>query len=936
MDNHVFNCSLLIFLLYILTVSVAVIPSKYRIAEEQAEGTFVADIKTDSGLDSKYEAEIAALLTFSFRQEGGVYDLFEIHPTTGVIRTRQVIDRESLIQCHHTNTCDLHLSVSVKPLQYFEIFKIVIEIEDINDNIPTFPERRINWSITETTRPKARFVVPSAEDHDSGVFGIQKYNLTAYTTNKFKLQLTNHTDGSIEVALVLEDALDREHEQFYPIKITAWDGGSPEQSGSLLIDIMIADANDNNPTFSNGSYEVSVYEDVQPDSVVATVHASDPDSGLNGDVIYSLAPNTHQELGDLFAINNKTGEVSVTGELDYEQETIYELQVMASDLGSHSLPAFCKVIITVMDVNDHGPDITFNTFIDSGHAEVEENADFGAFVAHVSVSDPDLGESGNFDCDLSSPLFALEELADTDNSAEYMIVTAATFDREKEDQYRVTLTCTDKGQIPMSSSARIIVDIQDDNDHSPTFSQESYKVSLSENNEVGVSISRIRASDSDSGGNGAVRYSLQSLNPQDIVENIVSIDAISGEIKAEQSFDRERRSHYEFLVLAADHGVSGSKTASTVLSLTIDDINDEYPQFEQLAYPMRVQENLPANSLVGAVLATDGDGPDYNQIIYSIDNHLSETDAFDIDTETGQIITTRSLNREEQDSFTLAVFATNVGFPDISTRVNVTVTIVDENDNDPQILFPSSTDNTLQLDNNIEIGQVITRVRAEDADIGVNQVLQYSITNGNNDGVFAIDSQTGAITIAGSLENYQHKAIKLVISVSDTGVPKARKTFGDLNILVAPPASAQSGLLHGSNFMILIGVVCGAIFIIVIIIIAILCTKFRSRHSKKGHRYNCQVEANKRLSNGSLGDGDITKDKQLDSDLEFAPTVDCDLVKDKDMTIKKEVTFNMDKEDLDNTPHGWPLNAHEAGLLHQQVRLNFIFILFKHLHLCHI
>ena len=886
---------------------------KYTLLEEQAEATVVADIKTDSGLVAKYPDDIVNQLWFSFRQEGGIYDLFEIHPASGVIKTRQVIDRESLVSCHHTRHCELELAISVKPLKYFEIIKITVEVVDINDNVPTFPERRISWSITETTRPGTRFVVPSAEDNDSGIYGIQKYNLTALTTSKFRLQLTNHTDGSIEVALVLVDTLDREHEQFYPIKITAWDGGEPEQSGSVLIDILIADANDNNPAFTNATYEVTVYENVQRDTVVAQVHAFDPDSGQNGEVSYSLAPNTQQELGDLFGIDNATGEIWVRGEVDYEQENSYELQVMASDLGPHSLPAFAKVNIRVLDVNDHGPEISFNTFVSSGHAEVAENADIGVFVAHVSVSDPDQGASGQFDCGLSSPLFTFEELGAADGSAEYMVVTATTFDREKQDQYRVTLTCTDRGDVPMSSSTRIVVDIMDANDHSPHFAQDVYMARLYENNDLNALITRLSASDSDSGGNGAIRYSIECLDPEEAVQDVVTIDAISGDIRAATVFDHETRQHYELVVVATDHAGLNSKSASTMLSLSIDDVNDEFPQFDQLVYAMEIKENLPANAHVGTVTATDKDGPLYNKIIYTIDNYLSHTDAFDINSRTGEIIATRGLDREQQANYTVIVFATNVGYPDVSTHVNVTISVIDDNDHDPQVLFPSPRNNTLQISTDSDIGHVITRVSATDADRGDNQVLHYAITNGNDEDLFAIDSQTGAITVAQHLQDYDQKAMKLVIVVEDSG-QSPRNTIVDLNLLLAKPASAQSSLLQGSNFVILVGVVSGAVLIIVIIIISILCTRCRSRHNSKTYHYNCQVEANKRLSNGSLTDSD-SKDRHLD----LSSAVDCDIVKDKDFTqVKKEVTFNVDQEDLYSLQPSWPLYAHEAGLLHQQ------------------
>jgi len=133
--------------------------------------------------------------------------------------------------------------------------KVKVEIVDVNDNAPVFPERRISHEISELAEPGTALAVPPATDLDSGRNGIYRYDVIP-RDGKFELTSRGTADGGTDLRLVLTDRLDRELEDQYLVTVLAVDGGDPPKTGSIVVNITVLDANDNNPQFDNSSYEV--------------------------------------------------------------------------------------------------------------------------------------------------------------------------------------------------------------------------------------------------------------------------------------------------------------------------------------------------------------------------------------------------------------------------------------------------------------------------------------------------------------------------------------------------------------------------------------------------------------------------------------------------------------------------------------------------------
>ena len=806
--------------------------SRFEIQEEISPGTIVGNVKENAFVIASFDEDVLSKLRFVFRYANHPYLYFSINETTGVIKTSRRINREQLCPNDDDdgNVCTLSLDVTLLPKEYFQIIKVLIDVGDINDNSPIFPQSRIQLEIKENLAPGTLFNLPTADDADSGVNSVREYKFSS-TSDMFGLVTQRQVDGSIEsVHLNLTSRLDREMHASHTLTVIAVDGGDPARSGSIVVTITVGDANDNNPSFDDSNYEADMPENMPSGKIVIRVHATDPDYGNNGLIGYNFAEFTESTYGRLFGINNTTGEIYIKMALDYEKQSSYQLTVVASDHGVGSLPAYAKVSVNVIDENDNAPQIQLNSLTSNGNVEVRENSSPRTFVAYVAVQDGDSGKNGQVECSMHDELFQLEQFY----GSEYKLTTLVTFDREEMSEYTVIMSCNDKAISPKTSSLSITVYILDENDNAPTLFESLTTIEVEEKNDVGQFIATINATDRDSGQNADLFYQLQGSDVASY--NMLQIDASTGQIFANEVFDYEKVQDYKFLLTVYDRGSAPLSCTGSVI-LRVIDINDEIPQFEKSMYHFSTFENGPAGSLVGRIQANDADvNPAFKKIAYSLPFGSS---AFEINSTTGSIHSIRKLDREETNSFSFVVAASNEGFPNIRSLVNVTIYVEDINDNSPVIAFPNKENYVVQVASRAPAGTFVTRINAWDPDLGHNALLVYSISNGNEQQVFQIDGKTGAISTAVDIGEGE-RPYRLVITVKDGGIPE-QISAADLIIKVnktiqpnASPFSEQgaSGLV-GDKLILLTAFVCGLFIIIVIIILVILFVMHRRRKIAK-------------------------------------------------------------------------------------------------------
>ncbi|XP_063304081.1 protocadherin gamma-B2-like isoform X25 [Pelobates fuscus] len=636
----------------------------YSIAEEIRKDSVIANIAKDLGLDIK-QLSLRNVHIVSRMSE----KYFSVNLENGDLYVKDKIDRETL--CGAAAPCLLTFDVVVdNPLN---VFPVTIEIQDINDNSPIFFHETITLEILELTSPGTHFILQNAEDPDIGINSVQRYKLS--DNQHFTLSEKTSTDGSKCVELVLLKSLDRETESTYELILTALDGGNPIRSATALIKIIVTDANDNFPIFTQEVYKVSINENSSINTTLLHVTATDQDEGSNAQITYSFRKTSGNALSTgMFIINATNGEVKTNGKLDFEVARNYEMSIQAKDGGG--LVAHSKILVEIIDENDNAPEISITSFV----TPIPEDSMPETRIALIEVHDQDSGENGEVDCQIIGEVpFQLIH----SSKKYYKIVTTNTMDREKESYYNITILANDKGYPSISTTKIIRLDISDINDNPPVFTKSTFVTYVPENNLPGASIYSIQASDQDSGNNAKITYSISSINTEDTsVSSYFSINIETGVIYAQRSFDYEQNKEFHIKVSAKDNG-SPSLSSNTTLIILIMDQNDNSPI---ILYPS--SENLDSTSfemvplvseegsVITKVVAVDADSGHNAWLSYHF-IPTSEPSPFSISQHTGEIRTSRVFEQKDVLKYKLAVLVKDNGVPSLSATVTLNIIVAD-------------------------------------------------------------------------------------------------------------------------------------------------------------------------------------------------------------------------------------------------------------------
>ncbi len=406
---------------------------------------------------------------------------------------------------------------------------------------PRFANEHIKIEIRESAVKGQRFRLDEAHDMDIGQNAINSYSLQK--NRHFVLNVHDTADGGKFAELVLEMSWIVSSRGIDMI-LTATDGGSPQRSGTAVIHITVLDANDNVPVFSESVYKVTLAENTPSGTEIIRVSATDADEGPNGEVTFEFS-RMSDKTAKLFSIDKATGQIVVIGELDYEKERKYEMGIQAKD--ASGLASTAKIIIDVTDVNDNQPRIILKSL----NNPVPENSEPGTEVGIINVQDKDSGENRQIRCSVQQNVpFKLNPSVKN----YFSLVTTKALDREKESDYNITITATDGGSPPLSTSMTIHLFVSDVNDNPPVFEQQSYSAYMSENNTPGTSVCSVSANDPDWRQNGTVLY---SLVPSEVNGSQCPHFYLLMEIQgchAVRSFDYEQFRNFTVKVVARDNG----------------------------------------------------------------------------------------------------------------------------------------------------------------------------------------------------------------------------------------------------------------------------------------------------------------------------------------------------------------------------------------------
>ena len=550
-------------------------------------------------------------------------------------------------------------------------------------------------------------------------------------------------------------------------QIEAYDGAFFNSLTDVTnVTIILRGENDEAPTieFPEG-FQILVLEHEPPeiDLVVLLMYTTDPDFGSGGEFMFAIV-NIYDSLfeNDSFTINETTGLITTLRAFDRElQPEGIVVAIETTDFGDDPQSQVTNITIMIADINDNPPIFESDAF-----AMVYEFLPPGVEVlSEYRAIDRDTGSNAQLEYEI---------FAGNDNGSFSIdpqtggIFTAQELNKTVQDFYNLSIIAGDQGNPQMFGFGQITIEVIDANDNVPTFSESLYEITLLENSTIGTTILQVNASDSDVGTNAVIQY---FLAPNSSHGERFAVNSSTGEIYTTDEFDRESDAFLELIVVAIDDGeVPLTLTGSATVLITVGDLNDNPPQFNETSYEASVVENELSGTLVISVLANDTDAEEPNNVIrYSLSGNRSE--AFRVDPVSGDVFVNGEVDWEEGANFTLVVIATDLGDPPQSAEAEISLFIEDVNDNSPT--FVAETLN-LSIPENSEVGRIVGCVKTEDRDSnGNNSLHSYSIIMDFAGGRFDLDKESGLVTfVSGTLDREVRPSFDLFIQATDHGSPQ--------------------------------------------------------------------------------------------------------------------------------------------------------------------
>nr|XP_061812727.1 neural-cadherin-like [Nerophis lumbriciformis] len=700
---------------------------------------------------------VGAVQAVSFQKKTLAYvlqvnpgNLFSINQESGALGLTRGVDYES---GHNVHTLQVRASEPDTGLS--GLTEVVVYITDENDCTPEFLHSIYTRdNIPENVAPGTSLLQVLARDCDSGVNSELSY-------------LVHSGDFDITAGGVVSPARRLDYERpnhVYEFSVVAVDAGTPPRTGSASVRVRVANSNDESPVFSQSVYKTFLSEDAGPDTLVAIVHANDPD----GDAVSYAITGGNEDSN--FLLDNQKGIIKLRRSPPPRlRGPQYVLTITATDDnasgGPYPLSSSAQVIVGINDINNNKP--VFQECQNySLNAAVLENQPPGTFVLKVQAHDADMGVNGEVKYgimhrDAVSVGFDID--ADTG-----VITSTVSFDRERQREFTLSVTATDQAEEPLIGICQITVLIADQNDNDPKFENSRYQYFLREDTPVGTSFLRAAAHDDDQGSNAAIVYSLSKQTP-----SYLHINPSTGWIYVNQPISQTSKINQQ--IVASD---GGDRSASVELSVIITNVHNQPPHWQRPEYWVTVPENTARDAKIVTVKATSPLGDP--RVTYNLEEgQVPETNMpvrFYIKPNraggSASILVAENLDYETTRFFALRVRVQNVAAVPLASFTTVYVNVTDVNDNVP--FFLSSTYEAT-VPEGAEVGTSVAQVSAIDLDSGLHGMVRYTILKdeSGDSQLFSIDRRSGAITTRASFDREQ-KASYLIEVQSQDGSESAR------------------------------------------------------------------------------------------------------------------------------------------------------------------
>ncbi|XP_061581326.1 protocadherin gamma-C5-like isoform X23 [Cololabis saira] len=549
------------------------------------------------------------------------------------------------------------------------------------------------------------------------------------------------------------------------------------------IEIEIRDVNDNAPTFLTTDHEIEVAESTVVGVRFPLEMAEDPDVGSNGLKTYTLSKDDCFTL-KVKEIENgrKIPELVLSKSLDREKKATHSLFLTAMDGGSPAKTGTSKIIIHVLDINDNVPQFEKSFY----KISVQENSPNGSFVISTQATDLDQGLNSELEYSLGvhtppsvKSLFHIDVVTGD-------ITLKQHLDHETQTSYRIDISAKDKGLPKMEGHCTVQVDVLDVNDNAPEIILTSKSTSVPEDSGSGTVVALLSVRDLDSGDNGKVTLQVRkgssfSLNPS-FSNNYALI--------TNGPLDRESYSEYNVEITATDAG-SPPLFSTKVITVSITDVNDNPPIFSQPVYNVYLKENGVPGSILYSASATDLDSGENAKISYSIlDSKVQDVSISSyvyINSDNGSIYSMHSFDYEKLKVFQIVVQAKDQGSPSLSSNATVHVFILDQNDNAPAVIYPSSAAlgslSHQRMPRSAKAAHLVTKVTAVDADSGHNAWISYRLAEATDASLFTVNLYTGEVRTKRAVSEQDESSQRLLIEIKDDGEPVQSATV-TVSILV--------------------------------------------------------------------------------------------------------------------------------------------------------
>ncbi|XP_048371386.1 protocadherin gamma-A12-like isoform X23 [Sphaerodactylus townsendi] len=534
------------------------------------------------------------------------------------------------------------------------------------------------------------------------------------------------------------------------------------------VEVEITDINDHAPTFQSETAMINISENTALGARFPLYEAQDPDLGNNSLQGYQLSSNSYFSLNVQRAVEGRHyTELVLEQPLDREDQANHNLLLTAYDGGDPVRTGTAKIHVEVLDANDNAPIFSQHVY----KVNIKENTPIGATVVALTATDRDEGLNKEIKYSLRKISAMASQIFHLDSTTG-KITLVGNLDFEKTPFHEMEVQVQDGGGL--LDRATLTIFITDVNDNAPELTLTSVINSIPEDSPAGTSIALLRVQDRDSAENAEVTCSVPGNLPFLLTK---SYDKYYSLVTS-RTLDREQVAIYNITVTAMDHGTP-PLSASIVIPLNILDTNDNPPFFLESIYTSYIMENNPRGASIFSLKADDPDWGENSRITYSIieedikDSPLSSY--LSINSETGIIYALHSFDYEEFKQISFLVKAQDGGSPPLSSNVSVTLFILDQNDNAPQILYPSTpNDGSTGLElapHSSEPGYLVTKVVAVDADSGQNGWLSYQLLKATEPGLFTIGLHTGEIRTARFFLDKDALKQSLVVLVKDNGQP---------------------------------------------------------------------------------------------------------------------------------------------------------------------